>query len=252
MIQSVDRAITILYMFNRQVQELGITEMAQVLNLPKSTVHGLVRTLEARDLLAQNPENGKYRLGLKVYELGMAYSSAIELEGASKTVAHNLSAKYDEAVHVAVYAGGMAVFVIRKDPRVSIASFPRVGASIPAHASAVGKVLLAHLPPSEIDKHMKDLYSLTLNTITDREILKKELAQVSNQGYAVDNEEAIGGLGCVAAPIRDKSGEVVAALSLSGAVHRIIGELHSSIIRDVMLAADQISRALGYLPEHVE
>lgn len=248
MIQSVDRAIDILCMFNNQVQELGITEISQNMNLSKSTVHGLVRTLEARELLAQNPDNGKYRLGLKVYELGMAYSAAAELESASRKVAHELSARFDESVHIAVYAGGMAVFVIRKDPKMVITSFPRVGASIPANATAVGKVLLAFLPEAEVDRYLEStLYPLTLKTITDKNVFRGELEMIRARGYATDNEEAMSGIACVAAPIRDRSSQVVAALSLSGPVLKIMGDSHQEIISEVLQASAKVSRALGFV-----
>lgn len=248
MIQSVDRAIDILCMFNNQVQELGITEISQNMNLSKSTVHGLVRTLEARELLAQNPENGKYRLGLKVYELGMAYSAAVELENAARKVAYELSARFDESVHIAVYAGGMAVFVIRKDPKMGITSFPRVGASIPANATAVGKALLAFLPEAEIDKYLEStLYPLTLKTIIDKDKLRTELKAIRSRGYAVDNEEAMSGIACVAAPIRDRSSQVVAAISLSGPVIKIMGDTHQEIISEMLQGSAKVSRVLGFI-----
>lgn len=235
-------------MFNNQTQELGITEMSQYMKLPKSTVHGLVKTLEAREFLEQNPENEKYRLGFKVYELGLAYSAAVELESAARAAAYDLSARFEESVHLAVYAGGMAVFVLRKDPKMSIIAFPRVGASIPAHATAVGKVLLAYLPEAEVVKFLAaDLYSITQNTINDPGILRAELKLIRNRGYGIDNEEAVGGLACVAAPIRDRSSLVIAAISLSGPAAKILGDGHEEIIKEVVQSSAKISRALGYI-----
>lgn len=248
MINSVDRALAILCQYSQRVKELGITELSQLLDLPKSTVHGLVKTLEARGFLVKNAENGKYRLGLKVYDLGMSYSTGMELQTAAKPVAQALSAKYGKSVHVAVFAGGMAVFIMKVEHKDYIMAIPRTGLSFPAHATASGKVLLAHLPQAELDKHLAEgLYPLTRRTITDSKILVGELEKVRTQGYAVDNEETFSGIGCVAAPIRDQSGRVVAAVSMSGVVAEVLGESHPDMVRDVIESARHISRVLGFM-----
>ncbi|MGE5398558.1 MAG: IclR family transcriptional regulator [Chitinophagales bacterium] len=247
MIQSVDRALTILCFFDHHVQELGITEIGQLMNLSKSTVYGLVKTLEAKGFLVQNQENGKYRLGLKVYELGMAYSASVELKMAAKESAEMLSTKYQESVHVAILAGNTAVFVMRNEPRESIYTFPRLGASVPAYITAVGKVLMAYLPEDELAKHLSDnMVAYTRNTITDKEKFKEEMAVIKSRGYAIDREEAVSVISCIAAPIRDQSKRVVAAISLSGETDKILGPEKESIIKDIIGAAGQVSKLLGY------
>lgn len=247
MIQSVDRALSVLCQFNAQVRYLGITELSQLLGLPKSTVHGLVKTLEARGFLTQNPENGKYQLGVKVYELGMVYSNTVELQSAARNAANRLAARYEEAVHLAIYVGGMVVYIMKTEFKGKLVAFPRVGASIPAYATAVGKVLLAALPDSDIEKYREDeLYPFTSNTITSVEALRAELAKVREQGYAVDNEETLVGIACVGAPVFDRQGRVVAALSISGPADKILGDCHSQLVKDVIQAARETSRNLGY------
>ena len=248
MIQSVDRALSLLSQFNAQVRYLGITELSQLLDLPKSTVHGLVKTLEARGFLSQNPENGKYQLGVKVYELGMAYSTATELQTAAQKAASHLAGRYQEAVHLAIFVGGMAVYIMKTECKGRLVAFPRVGTSIPAYATAVGKVLLAALPDAEAEKYAEgELYPLTGNTITDRSYLREELARVRRQGFAIDNEETLNGIACVAAPVYDHNGQVVAALSISGPGEKILGEIHEQLVKDVIRAAEEISRNLGYI-----
>lgn len=246
MIQSVDRALSVLCQFNAQVRYLGITELSQLLDLPKSTVHGLVKTLESRGFLTQNPENGKYQLGVKVYELGMVYGNAVELQSAAKTAANHLASRYEEAVHLAIYVGGLAVYIMKTEFKGKLVAFPRVGASIPAYATAVGKVLLAALPDSDIEKYREEeLFPFTSNTITNRDSLRAELAKVREQGFAVDNEETLKGIACVGAPVFDRQERVVAALSISGPVEKILGESHPQLVMDVILAAREISRNLG-------
>lgn len=246
MIQSVDRALSVLCQFNSEVRYLGITEMSQLLDLPKSTVHGLVKTLEARGFVTRNSENGKYQLGVKVYELGMTYSNAVELQSAAKNAANQLSSRYEEAVHLAIYVGGMVVYIMKTEFKGKLVAFPRVGTSIPAYATAAGKVLLAALPESEIEKYREEeLFPFTSNTITSRESLLAELFRVRKQGFAVDNEETLKGIACVGAPVADCHGQIVAALSISGPVEKILGESYPQLVREVILAAGEISRNLG-------
>ena len=244
-IQSVDRALSVLCQFNNQTRYLGITELSQLLDLPKSTVHGLVKTLEGRGFLTQNQENGKYQLGVKVYELGMVYSNAVELQSAAKNAANRLASRYEEAVHLAIYVGGMAVYIMKTEFKGKLVAFPKVGTSIPAYATAVGKVLLATLPDSDIKNYREKLIPFTSNTITNRESLRAELAKVREQGFAVDNEETLKGIACVGAPVFDRQERVVAALSISGPVEKILGESHPQLVKDVILAAREISRNLG-------
>ncbi len=248
MINSVDRALAILCQYNQRTKELGITELSQRLDLPKSTVHGMVETLEARGFLFRNSENGKYRLGLKVYELGMAYSTTMELQTAARPVAQDLSSRHGKSVHVAVYAGGMAVFILKIEHRENLMVIPRAGLSFPAHSTAAGKALLAHLPEEEIEKYLsEDLYPLTRRTITDKKALAGELEKIRVLGYATDSEETMNGIGCVAAPIRDQGGQVVAAVSLSGLVEEVMGENLPRAVRDVKEAGVSISRILGFM-----
>ncbi len=246
MIQSVDRALSVLCQFNSQVRYLGITELSRLLDLPKSTVHGLVKTLEARRFLTQDPENGKYQLGVKVYELGMVYGNAVELQTAARNAANRLSSRYEEAVHLAIYVGGMVVYIMKTEFKGKLVAFPRVGASIPAYATASGKVLLAARPDAEIEKYREEeLFPFTSNTITDKGSLMAELVRVRKQGFAVDNEETLKGIACVGAPVSDRLGHIVAALSISGPVEKILGELYPQLVKDVVQAADEISRNLG-------
>lgn len=248
MIHSVDRALSVLCLFSQRVSEIGITEMAQGLDLPKSTVHGLVKTLEARGFLVKNADNSKYRLGLKVYELGMAYTTAMELQTAARPVARDLSSKYGKSAHVAIYAGGMAVFVLKAENSENLMAVPRGGISFPAHSTASGKVLLAFLPEADLERYLAEgLCSMTRRTVTDKKALAVELEGVRKHGYALDNGEAISGIGCVAAPVRGQGGLVVAAVSLSGMAEEVMGDLFPEVVRDVREAAAEISRTLGYM-----
>ena len=247
MIQSVDRALTILSLFIGHKKELGITEISQELNLPKSTVHGLVKTLE-KNLFLQLTQSGKYRVGIKAYELGMTYSANIELNTAAEPMVIHLAKKYKQTVHIAIYAGKMAVFVASNKAGSPHVIFPRIGGGVPAYCTAVGKVLLAWQPPDYIERYLTEeqLLPITPNTISDKEVLQKELRQIKQQGYAIDREEILVNLACVAAPIFEQSGQVIAAISVSGTAQYIYEEINKDCIKDVMDAANMISTIMGY------
>lgn len=248
LIQAVDRALAILDQFNEHTPRLGVTELSGLLGLPKTTVHGLAKTLAHRGFLEQDA-TGKYRLGIRVYQLGMTYAGSIELRSAAQPWAERLSGKYNEIVHVAIYAGGMAVFVFKHEPPRRFMVYPRIGSSVPAHATAVGKVLLANLGRAEQERYVREagLPALTKKTITDAHRLFTELDEIRRQGFAVDREEAMIGLGCVAAPIWNDEGETVAAISLSGPAERTLGAEHEEMVQEVKISALSISRSLGYL-----
>jgi len=125
---------------------------------------------------------------------------------------------------------------------------PRGGIGFPAHSTASGKVLLAFLPEADRQRYLaEDLCPMTRATVTDKKVLAVELEGVRRNGYALDNGEAISGIGCVAAPIRDQDGLVVAAVSLSGMAEEVLGDQFSEAVKDVREAAAEISRTLGYM-----
>lgn len=252
MSRSVTRALAILNLFSRDKQEWGITEISHELQLPKSTVHGLVKTLEQEQFLYLG-ETGRYRLGIKVFALGMAYAGNVKLTTAAEPAVRALTEKYQQSVHVAIYAGHMAVMVLVARAGSMGIMAPRVGAGIAAYCTGVGKVLLAYQSPQHIEEYLasETLVSATCNTIIDPETLRQELALIREQGYALDRGEVLQEIGCVAAPIFGIDGNVIAALSLSGSLESILDEEKLHRIRnDVLEATQLVSAILGYRPEN--
>lgn len=248
MSRSVDRALSILALFDSSKQEWGITEISREIDLSKSTVHGLVKALEKRDFL-QVTQSGKYALGIKVYELGRTYTGNIKLNTAAEPMIKYLSQKYQQSVHIAIYAGHKAVFIMNDKAGSEYSIFPRVGADVFAHCTAVGKVLLAWQLPDHIEKYLEteNLIPLTANTITDREDLRRELEKIKEQGYAVDREEALAGTACIAAPIFNYSQQIIAAISVSGHVEKILDDKVFNMCHyDVIEAAQKVSEVMGY------
>lgn len=247
-IQSVDRALRILEVFKDNDKELGVTEIAKILDLNKSTAFGLLTTLENRGYVEQNLENGKYHWGFKLMELGFASYESIDIVQIARPELRELSDKFKETVHIVVRDKSEVVYIdkfVGGNDAVGVVS--RVGKRNPLYCTGVGKCILAFMDESEVDKVLSQpLKKYTKNTVTDVDLIKKELIKIREQGCSFDREEIELGLCCVAAPIKDHTGKVVAAISLSGPSIRMSKEKINSICSPVKDAANRISRSLGY------
>ena len=247
MIQSVERAARILAVLGSGTPRLGVTEIAERVGLAKPTVHGLLRTLEKHDLVAQDPDTGKYSLGPAVLSLGNAYLDGSELRARSLLWAESLAQRAKEAVWVASLSGSRVIVlhhVFRPDNTVQILE---VGAAIPWHACALGHAIVAHLPEAGRAAAMAgDLVPLTGRTKTSRAALGRALAQVRKQGYAVEDQEATVGDAGIAAPILGRDGVVAGAIGVVGAAERLLAPAaRGELVRAVQEAARAISRDLG-------
>lgn len=248
-IQSIDRALNILECFSSGSQELGVTEISKLLGLHKSTAHGILITLEQRRYLEQNPETGKYKLGLKLFELGNLVQDGMDLKLIAGPFLQRLVEEHGETVHLVIMDQGEAVYIDKRESPQSMRIVSQVGKRLPCHCTGVGKTLLAFLPEETLDAIIREkgLPRFTGNTITDPAVLKEHLRQVRRQGYAIDDQEITEGLRCVAAPIRNHTGNVVAAMSVAGPSIRMGPEKIGSIITSVTQAAEELSAKLGYV-----
>jgi len=247
MIQSVQRAAQILGVLGSGTPRLGVTEIAARLGLAKPTVHGLLRTLEAHELVAQDPETGKYSLGPGVLQLGNAYLDGSDLRVRSLRWAESLARQAGEAVWVATLSGSRVIVlhhVFRPDDTVQILE---VGAAIPWHACALGHAIVASLPASQRTAALAaDLAPLTGRTKTTRQALTRALAQVRTAGYAIENEEATVGDAGIAAPVLGRDDLVAGAIGVVGAADRLLAaDTRDDLVRAVVTAARAVSRDLG-------
>ncbi|TRZ96345.1 MAG: IclR family transcriptional regulator [Dehalococcoidia bacterium] len=245
--RSVVRALDILLSFV-SYDEVGITELSQSLNLAKSTVHSLLQTLKDKGLIEQNPENSKYRLGLKAYQLGMRWVKGRDLRIVARRYIQQLSEELGEIVHLSIFAGDQALIIDRIEPSAPFLVVPRIGWALPLHSTAAGKVLLAYSPKEVVNRIVREtkLAKYTASTITDPTELENVLNKVYHQGYALDEEETLSGIVCIAAPIRDYNSVVVASLSITSSVDRCPPERYLELIERVWRGADIISVNLGY------
>lgn len=246
-LSSVANASRLLKQFSSRERELGVSELARRLDLGKSTVHRLMVTLASEHLLEQDPGSGKYRLGLAMYDLGAAVTTHLDLHEAVLPPMEKLRNLTGETVQVAVLDGREVVYVERLDSPHTLRLFLEVGRRNAAHSTSTGKCLLAFRSDQDLDKLFRGwkLEAKTPRTITDHDRLRKELSRVRRQGYSLNEEESELGVMSVAAPIRDASATVNAAISAAGPVTRMRPSL-AEIVLAVEEAATTASRRLGF------
>jgi len=238
-IQSLDRALSILELFKLRPKELSVTEISNELQLSKSTAFGLINTLAARGYLHQNPNTQKYSLGMSLLALGeIVHKNQIITEKA-KPYLEKLVEMFNETVHLAIGEGESVIYIDKIEGNKTIFINSRIGFKNPMYSTGVGKCLLAYSDRekrNDIISRMQNMIAYTENTITDKRRLAEELDLVKKQGYAVDNEEFEKGLYCLAVPILDKFGQSIAAISVSGPtatmknydIHQVVDEMKST------------------------
>lgn len=247
-IQSVFRALKIMEFAGEQGRTVGLTEISRGLGLSKSTTHGIVATLERCGYLQQDVETGKYSLGLKLFELGQAYVSNLDLRAMALPYLKELSSHYQETAHLAVLSRGDVIYIDKVDGPLSIGINSQVGGRNPSYCTGVGKILLSGLTDEQVAKlyEGKDFVRYTEKTVASVEQLLQDVHSIRKQGYAFDKEEFEIGLQCAAVPIRDAAGNIVAAISLSGPAHRLTDSKLEQVVSRMLQMAQQISGRLGY------
>lgn len=248
-IHSVDHAFDVLEAFRADEPELGVTQLAKLLSLHKNNVFRILATLESRGYVEQNPRTGNYRLGLKAFEAGQAYLRHTSLISVSHPQMEALSAELRENTYLAVLRGDYVFYLDEVVADQTIQVISRLGTRVFPHCTATGKVFLAFLEKSQAEDLLNtiELEKLTVHTITDKRKLKAEIEKVSENGYALDNEEWTLGLNCVAAPILDYYGKIQGTISVSGPSHRLPEKrILEEIVPSVMDHAREVSRKMGF------
>jgi DNA-binding IclR family transcriptional regulator len=249
-IQTVTNALRVLEAFETD-EQLGVTELARRLGLHKNNVFRLLATLEESRWVEQTTAD-LYRLGSKPYCLTQAYTRTRLLTRHARPVLADLAATTGETAHLAVLNGYEVAHLDGEAAPGLVAATLRVGAALPAHCTALGKVLLACGPMSTLEAYDRDvvakqgLAARTEATIADRDKLIEHLRRVAGQGYAVDAEEYERGVTCVAAPVLDASGRLAGAFSITGPAARLaVDTIESRVAPAVVAAATALSRQLG-------
>lgn len=244
---AVEAALSILETLGT-VHSLGVTELARKLALSKSSVYRLLATLVRCGYVEKNPQDDRYQLTYRLFAVGSPAADRLGLREVAHPVMERLAAETGETVNLGVLDGTRVVNLHKVESRHLLRMHMEVGGGVPAHATALGKVLLAALQPSDLTQRLRGqrLTRLTRRTIGDRATLRRMLARIRQEGFAIDDEECSLGLRCVAAPIRDRRGAVVAALSISGPSQRLPGQIFSRLAENVQAAAQDVSQRLGF------
>lgn len=247
-IQSVERALRILDLFDEYHRELKITEISSRMDLHKSTVHSLLKTLQEHHYIEQNPDNGKYRLGMKLLERSSRLVQSLDIRKAANSHLQVLSKTTGQTAHLVVLDGKEGVYIDKVEGEKAVIRYSRIGGRIPLHCSAVGKALVAHKSPEQLRSILQgyDYQKHTDKTIRSEEAFLLELERVKQRGYATDDQENEPGVFCIAAAVRDHTEEVIAAISISMLQARVTDEDKESYTKLLLQAAGELSERMGY------
>ncbi|HTJ92031.1 MAG TPA: IclR family transcriptional regulator [Pararobbsia sp.] len=246
-LSSVTAAIRVLKAFSEEEPEIGISTLAKRLKLAKSTAHRLATSLMAEGLLEQNPETGRYRLGIELFALGTLVRRRLHISNQALPFLHDLREKTDETVHLAILDGTSIIYLFNLESTQAIRMRSYIGVRKPAHCTSEGRVLLAHSSPDIVSRVVKNgLVARTAKTNTNSAALLKLLDQVRIDGVSIDDEESETGMRGLAAPVYDLSGHVIAAISIGGPVQRLTKKTLSGFVPLLTNAAEGISTQMGY------
>lgn len=246
-VQTLDRAISVIDLFIRERRPLGVTEIAAELRIHNSIAHRLMATMEYRGLLEKTADSGKYYVGAMAFEFGAIYmNNRFVTEG--KRLLPELAEKVGGSAHMAVLNKGMVLYLVNQEAPQSLLLNAPVGVRNPVNITALGKALVAWMEPEQVAELLKThgLAVRTQHSIRTAEAFLAQLDEVREKGYSVDNEELVVGFRCVAAPVRDHTKEVVAAISAGGTTKMITMENLEQVADWVKSYAAAISERLGY------
>jgi IclR family acetate operon transcriptional repressor len=245
--QSVQRALKVLEILAGTGRDAGIADLSRRAGLPVSTMHRMLATLVDSGFVTQSRETGRYRIGIRAFEVGNAFREQTRLHEIAPPSMRHLKEQSGETVNLALRDGDDAVYIdqVECDHRLKI--FTRPGARVPLYCSGVGKVLLASLDADEADAVLarSAMHARSTQPPVTIELLRQRIALVRDRGFAIDDDEAEHGVRCVAAPIRDHRDETIAALSISGPTARLSDTRLPHLVVLVRQTAEIISKQLG-------
>jgi DNA-binding IclR family transcriptional regulator len=248
MVKSVSRALDIITLVSLKKGGLGVTEIANQIDINKSSVYRILSTLVQYGYVEQDVETGKYKLGYKFLEISSKLLESIDLRAEARMYLQELENETNEVIHLVVYDQGEVVYIEKLDGSETLRMHSKVGKRAPMHCTSVGKAILAHLPSGVVLDILerKGLPMHTDKTITNKDDFLLELNTVRQKGYALDLEENENGITCIAVPIFDHMGNAIAAVSISGPTIRMTNERLEQLQSRMQNIGRQISSRLGY------
>lgn len=227
---------------------VGITEMGKYLGINKSSAYRLLSTLESRGYVEQDPVTSRYKLGMIFLRFSEKILDNLTIRDVAKPFLKEIVNRTKETAHLSVLFQSQAVFIDQEKSPEIVSVSTKIGMSEPLHCSALGKALVSFLPAIEQERILNTLglEAYTPKTITSLDALRHELRKISEKGYAIDDEEINTGVRCIASPIFNHRGEVVASVGISGPISRVRIDNLNEYVNVVIEIAGRISQKLGY------
>lgn len=250
--KSIEKTIKLIEIMKTKNNGIGINDLSKICNMPISTTHRILSVLEKHGYIIQSNDTKKYKLGLKFLEISRHILESLDLRKQAAPFLTDLMLKTNETVHLSILDENEIVFIDRVESQQSIRAISNIGMRAYPHLVASGKAILAFLPENELKTILSKIKfeEWLPNSIKDVETLIKELESVKMLGFAIDDEEHQKGGRCVAAPIFNYNGRVIAAVSVSGPSSRLpIALLKNEFSKYVINTANEISYSLGYTPK---
>ncbi len=248
-IRVVTRTFRVLEVLAEANTASGVAEIADTLDLSRNAVFRILHTLEQGGYVEKIPDSKKYKLGLRLFQLGNSVFKTTDLPRLAMPILEPLLQEFLETVNLALMYEGQILYVDRLESPRSLRTSTTIGSRAYAHSTSLGKAMLAYMLPEEVEAILSKygLCRVTRNTITEIDRLKVELKITRQRGYAIDNEETVEGVCCVGAPVFDRQRKPIAAISVSGPTHRINDqEQCHQIAHAVVNASHELSRMLGW------
>lgn len=247
-VKSASRTLDLLELLSGRRHGMSLADISHTLRIPKSSAFQILRTLEAREYVARDRATNRFSLDVRVVALGQAYAEGMDVVREGQRIVAELSRELDETCHLAILDGLDGVYVAKEESSQPMRMVSAVGRRLPAHATGVGKMLLAMLDERTLAARLKGvrLVRLTPQTIVTMPRLREELRATRDRSFAFDAGESTEGLHCVAAPVLNQGGDCVAAISASVPVVRLPAGRIPEVLARVCRAARALSRALGY------
>lgn len=245
--QTVQKALNLLEALVRSGQPRRLTELSRQLGLTKPNVYRLLSTLSALGYVKKDPVSTLYSPTLKLWEMGSLLVRDVDLATAANARLRQLCDETGESIQLTVFDAGFVVYVDKVDSPHPVKAMTTIGSRVPATVTSTGKAMLAWLPEESLDLAFQHVKRYTPLTITRRRDLERDLEEARARGYAVNRGEFRVGVCGIGVPVRDRTGAVVAAIGVWGAERNILGAREPELARMAMVAARDVSRALGYI-----
>ncbi|MBM7840696.1 DNA-binding IclR family transcriptional regulator [Alkalihalobacillus xiaoxiensis] len=248
-VQSVTRALSILNVLAEHPNGIKITSLAKELDLSKATVHRLLTTLITENFVRQDPDTERYKMGYQIVSLATHFLSNSEMIEIAKPHLKQLSIDINETVHLCIEDQGQVLYIDKIESTQPIALYSRIGTRAPMYCTAVGKVLLSGMPDERYEKIVAEttFEKITSHTLLSPELLEREMKQVKEEQFAIDEQEITEGVRCVALPLFNFKGDIVASFSVAGPINRVTKQfIHETLIEKMKQTSATISRELGF------